>query len=148
MFKKDDKVYSLRFGSGVILKIDYLTAATGSAIKIPVCCCFDTNLIEWFCEDGRYRPREVTVDLYHSKPEIIAPPEPIRFPHVAIDQPVFVRNSSIDNWSRRHFRAWNKETGQMVCWNAGKTSWTAEKNELYCSHWPQWNFDIKDKSKC
>ena len=136
MFKKDDKVYSLLHGEGTII-------ATG---KYFITVMFKNDLAESFIysSKGYFESFDGAPILFHGKPEIIAPPEPQRFPDVAVDQPVLVKYNLQDNWNKRHFKGWYN--GQISCWANGKTSWTTT-NLHNTGCWPYWTLDLTEEIK-
>lgn len=53
---------------------------------------------------------------------------------VAVDTPIFVRDSAVDNWKKRHFADY--DNGRVYTYKLGTTSWTAEnQDDIIC-----WNY--------
>lgn len=58
-----------------------------------------------------------------------------------IDEPVMVRDDDNGPWFRRHFAGvdhYGQHHGRAKTWDNGRTSWTAESDDVqYWSSWPQ-----------
>ena len=138
MFKRNDKVYSLLSGEGTV---------SGIGIgDTPVEVRFSNGWFDVFTSEGFRYSKGRTQLLYHGKPEIIAPPEPQRFPDVALDQPVLVSRRLQDRWIRCYFRGWSEDG--MLCWGYGKTSWTAHGKDPFDTPWKYWTLDLSRENEC
>lgn len=50
--------------------------------------------------------------------------QPVDWSKVAVDTPIFVKDSECGNWNRRYFAMY--ENGTVFTWYHGATSWSAE----------------------
>lgn len=48
---------------------------------------------------------------------------------VAVDTPIYIRDSENRGWAPRYFAKY--EDGVVYAWNNGKTSWTADNETMY-----------------
>lgn len=51
------------------------------------------------------------------------PKQEVDWSKVAVDTPIFVRDSENDGWTNRYFAKY--ENGMVLAWNSGQTSWTS-----------------------
>lgn len=123
------KVYSLRFGDGIVSEIRE-PSPSGSAMFAVFHGAQRTVL---YTLAGRAYEDDIHPDLYHGKPSIIAPPEPERRPQLELDAPILVRMNERDTWRHRHFYRWSNNS--VVCWMNGSTSWSENKGPWT---WPYW----------
>lgn len=130
-FKVGDKVFCLRSGNGVVTTDDM-------SGDYPIIVRFETcgSHIKYTSEGYSYKEDKVPM-LYHGKPEIIAPPEPYRLPDIALDTPVLVRMSVLEEWEKRHFSNWT-DNGQIKTFPDGKTSWSWSASDRNTITWEEW----------
>ena len=118
-FKAEDEVYSLTYRRGEV--IIYNTSKDDLyMVKVQ----FDNGTIETYTKEGKLFQNDDLVDLYHGKPQIIAPPDPKRNPKFEIDDKLLVRNESSPDWYPAHFKGWT-DSGNIICWGQGTTSFTS-----------------------
>ena len=56
--------------------------------------------------------------------EYVAPP--VDWSKVAVDTPIFVRDSEANEWRKRYFAKY--DNGRVYAWAGGATSWSAERS--------------------
>ena len=118
-FEIGDKVYSLSYGEGWIVE-----HFTDRSDKYIIMAHFHNGSKDGYTEDGKLFEEDDIADLYHGKPQIIAPPEPERRLNLKMDDRVLVRLNAQPRWYAAHFKKW-KDNGQIICWAQGVTSFTA-----------------------
>ena len=84
---------------------------------------FDSGVSGYYFDDGKMREGGLpgARTLFWQEVTIIAPPKPL--PKLAVDTKVLVWNEGSQQRYKSHFAAWSDE-GHMLCWHAGKTSFT------------------------
>ena len=63
-----------------------------------------------------------------------------------INDPVVVWNNSRLLRVFRHFKEFNEETGEIICFDAGMTSWSVE-NDVSFSSWSNWRLPTTEELK-
>lgn len=81
----------------------------------------------WITKHGA---RQITGKPLYFPNEFEIPDQAYRkpIPQIAVDTPIWVRQSDTDSWLPRHFAGWFR--GQALVWIKGKTSHTA-RNRAY-----------------
>jgi len=131
MFEVNDAVFDLRYGNGVVKTVG------------------DTLVKAAFGEqNGYYYSNGATrlggdsniAMLYHGKPEIIAPAEPVR---LKVDDEILVSDYTGRMWMRRYFSHW--ENGLACCFTGGNTSWSIDcDSNLEADRTCVWTYWRKD----
>lgn len=120
-FQVGDKVWSPVFGWGLVESI----SKVNHPMPVKVVFKNSSTVVESFNHEGKYLSNSPAPILFHDEvKDWPDPPKSIDWNKVAVDTPVFVRNSDDDPWEAGHFAVF--QNGYYYCFNDGKTSFTTQ----------------------
>jgi hypothetical protein len=127
MFREGEKVYSLKWGWGVVTEISYG--------EYPVKITFLNNTEENYTKDGKWMLEDLNPDLFFEEVKL---PERVRpKPNLKIDDPILVSangGSDEKSWQKRHFAGWDSD-GKIIAFNNGATSWSTDDRLVTWEYW-------------
>lgn len=122
-FKVGDKVICIRRGKGVIR---FHRGSLGVVFD-------DKDKAYWYMRNGRFDSNDFIPTLYHAD-EFPLPLPPKLLPDLAVDTKVFVWRAGQINKRKRHFAKFSS-SGQIICFDGGKTEFTSNGIMASWDHW-------------